>query len=107
MKRILTAILVSLIAVSAFTFCVNAQQAAKYQPEAGDGYLSFDYSQICNGTVNSTPTATITKNVQFDGRNTVKIVPNPTDGGGTRISLDSYGLGNYASKIIPVLKFSF
>ena len=106
MKRILTAILVSLIAVSAFTFCVNAQQAEKYQPEAGDGYLSFDYSQICNGTVNSTPTATITKNVQFDGRNTVKIVPNPTDGGNTRISLDSYGLGNYASKIeVPKYKY--
>ena len=106
MKRILTAILVSLIAVSAFTFCVNAQQAEKYQPEAGDGYLSFDYSQICNGTVNNGPTATITKNVQFDGRNTVKIVPNPTDGGNTRISLDSYGLGNYASKIeVPKYKY--
>ncbi len=96
-----------LLTVSAFVLCTSAQEAGKkYQPETGDGYLTFDYSQICNGTVNDTPTATVTKNVQFDGRNTVKIVPNPTDGGVTRISLDSYGLGNYESKIeVPKYKY--
>jgi len=105
MKRLLTAILTALLAFSAFTFCTGAQEA-KYQPELGDGYLSFDYSQVSCGTVNNVPSATLTKNVEFQGRNALKIVPNPTEGGTNKINLDGYTIANYAHKVeVPKYKY--
>lgn len=52
--------------------------AAAKAYEVGDGYISLDFSAICDGLVNPEyNSATFEKNVEFEGMNTVKIIPNP------------------------------
>ncbi len=105
MKKIITAILSAIMLLTVFTFVAGAQDAAKYAPEVGDGYLSFDYSQITNGIVNGAPTATLTKSVEFEGRTALKIVPNPAESG-NKLNLDCFTLGNYDPKVeIPKYKY--
>ncbi len=106
MKRFLTALLVSFLAVGVLAFAVSAQATEKYAPEYGDGYISFDASRVVAGTVNGAPSSTLTKNVTFEGKNAIKVVPNVADGGKNAIILDCYTLASYDPKItVPDYKY--
>ena len=90
MKRIISLVLCTLLAVSSFVFTACAQENAKY--EVGEGFISFDFSDVTGGIVNGKKNATVEKNVSFEGKNAVKFTPTPDTYDGSRLVLDCYSL---------------
>ncbi len=106
MKKFLPILLTVLLAVGVCAFSASAQETNKYSPEYADGYISFDASTVITGTVNGAPSSTVTRNVTFEGKNAVKVVPNVVDGGNNAIILDCYTLASYDPKItVPDYKY--
>ncbi len=62
-----------------------------------DGDLAFAYTDgVCKGLVDRQQTATVENNVVIDGKNTLKIIPDPNgaDAGKLSVKLDAYEVDN-------------
>lgn len=102
--KLFSYVLCTIIMMSAINLKIAAADA--YAPEVGDGYISFDFNKIFDEIVNGALTAEIEKNVTFEGKTAVKVTPTPSTSNSSMISLDSYSLADYASKVeIPKYKY--
>ncbi len=104
-RRFLALMLAVLMAVSAMTMYTQAEEAAKYAPEVGDGYISFDYAQVTGGVVNRQTNANWEK-VTFEGKSAVKVVPTPETAQANTLTMDCWSLAGYEAKVeVPKYKY--
>ncbi len=101
LRNILAVILCAVMAVGMIVLTTSAQeQNAKY--EVGEGFISFDFSDVTGGIVNSKKNANVEKNVSFEGMNAVRFTPTPDTYDGNTLNLDCYFLGKYADKGVQI-----
>ena len=103
-KRTATLLLAILMLLSV----IGAPVFAEGEVTVTDGAISFDFNAVTGGIVNRKSTATVTKNVEFEGKTAVKFVPTPdTDEAATNpIILDCWSLANYTDKVeVPKYKY--
>ncbi len=100
MKKFISSVLAVIITASMLVFTANAA------PEVGDGFVSFDASELQLSNVNGKPNSTIELGVEFQGRKAVKIVPTPAKAETNIMTLDCHKISAYNQKIeIPKYKY--
>ena len=95
LRRIL-AVVLSAATLCTVTSFVAAQEKTDAGYQVGEGFISFYLSPICGGTVNGSDTAKVEKDVAFDGRNAVRVTPNPGYPTSSAITVDCFNLDSYA-----------
>ncbi|MBR5309059.1 MAG: S-layer homology domain-containing protein [Clostridia bacterium] len=66
--------------------------------EITENSIMLDFSAFSIGSMDKRDNAITTRNVTFDGKNCMRIIPNPESTVTGRIVLDAYSLGQYASQ---------
>ncbi len=100
LRKILALVLCMVMTAGMMVITTNAQDNKKY--EVTDNYISFDFSDVTGGIVNSKPNATFEKNVTFEGMNAVKFTPTPDTYDGSSLVLDCYSLGKYVNEGVQI-----
>ncbi|MBR5308307.1 MAG: S-layer homology domain-containing protein [Clostridia bacterium] len=88
MKKGITLVFSALLLILLLTVSVFAAES------------SANYSDCFVSIVDGKPTATCTKNENKDGKNVLKIVPNPAANMGNSVTLDAYGLTNKGFDVV-------
>ena len=99
MKKIVLGICAFVVLMSITAF------AQDYSPEIGNGSLSFEFSQIFGGTVGSSTTFE-RENTIFKDYPAVKLTPTPEIAQGSLITLDSWTLAAFGTKVeVPKYRY--
>ena len=85
----LAAFLLAVTTLLTTAFFVSAADA--YEPEIGDGYVSFDYSRVFTSICDNKKSAKVEKDVAFEGKTAIKVTPTPDINDAGWINLDGGG----------------
>ena len=99
MKKLVLGICAFVVLMSITVF------AQDYSPEIGNGSLSFEFSQIYGGTVGSSTTF-VREDVLYKDFPSVKLTPTPEIAQGSLITLDSWTLAAFGTKVeVPKYRY--
>ncbi len=85
----LAAFLLAVTTLLTTAFFVSAADA--YEPEIGDGYVTFDYSRVFTSICDNKKSAKVEKDVAFEGKTAIKVTPTPDINDAGWINLDGGG----------------